>query len=184
MPPIRTASSSGLASRANTTLSSPSSWSASHPIPSHTGTPTRTAKTDARQRIQGYPSCSSRRALRVPPAEGLVQRVRTAHVDRPGKLWSLRLMAEQIASVAYAFYLRTVGSSGTEANRFAREYGALSARSVRRAVCGCPGCLEAGSAVLALAVRAGHACASRCRVASRAYRGRHSSGCVCGAAIR
>jgi hypothetical protein len=61
--------------------------------------------------------------LRVPPAEGLAERVRTAYFDRPGNRWSLRLSAEQIESVAYAFYLRSMGGSVTEANRFAREYG-------------------------------------------------------------
>ncbi|MGV9567998.1 DUF6417 family protein [Streptomyces sp. NPDC003480] len=30
---------------------------------------------------------------------------------------------EQIASVAYAFYLRSMGASLAEANRFARQYG-------------------------------------------------------------
>jgi hypothetical protein len=61
--------------------------------------------------------------LRVPPAEGLAQRVHTAHFDRPGNRWVLRLTAEQMESVAYAFYLRAMGGSVTEANRFARAYG-------------------------------------------------------------
>ncbi|MEU4932551.1 DUF6417 family protein [Streptomyces yokosukanensis] len=38
-------------------------------------------------------------------------------------LWSLRLGAGQVESVAYAFYLRSMGGCATEANRFAREYG-------------------------------------------------------------
>ncbi|MFF7358547.1 MULTISPECIES: DUF6417 family protein [Streptomyces] len=42
-----------------------------------------------------------------------------------GNLWVLYLNEEQIASVAYAFYLRSVGGSGAEANRFGREYGVV-----------------------------------------------------------
>ncbi|WP_067118579.1 DUF6417 family protein [Streptomyces yokosukanensis] len=61
--------------------------------------------------------------LRVPPADGLADRVCTAHFDRAGNRWSLCLDAEQIQSVAYALYLRSMGGSITEANRFAREYG-------------------------------------------------------------
>lgn len=61
--------------------------------------------------------------LRVPPAEGLAERVRTAYFDWPGNRWSLRLNAEQIESVAYAFYLRSMGGSVTEAIRFGRAYG-------------------------------------------------------------
>ncbi|MFI0813901.1 DUF6417 family protein [Streptomyces echinatus] len=44
-------------------------------------------------------------------------------VSRPGNRWSLRLNAEQTESVAYAFYLRSMGGSVTEANRFGRAYG-------------------------------------------------------------
>jgi hypothetical protein len=61
--------------------------------------------------------------LQVLPAEGLAERVRTAHLDRPGSRWSLGLDAGQIESVAYAFYLRSMGGSVAEANRFARESG-------------------------------------------------------------
>ncbi|MGW1169118.1 DUF6417 family protein [Streptomyces sp. NPDC002550] len=59
--------------------------------------------------------------LRVPPAEGLAQKVRTAR--QLGRHWRLFLNAAQIESVAYAFYLRSLSGSATEANRFAREYG-------------------------------------------------------------
>ncbi|MGW4562137.1 hypothetical protein ACWEN3_06895 [Streptomyces sp. NPDC004561] len=48
----------------------------------------------------------------MPPAEGLAERVRTARLL--GSLWALYLNEEQIASVAYAFYLRAVGGSVTE----------------------------------------------------------------------
>ncbi|MFD8393941.1 DUF6417 family protein [Streptomyces sp. NPDC059680] len=58
---------------------------------------------------------------RVPPADGLDEKVRTAL--QPGNRWVLYLNEEQIASVAYAFYLYSVGGSVAEANRFAREYG-------------------------------------------------------------
>jgi hypothetical protein len=61
--------------------------------------------------------------LRVPPAEGLAERVRTACFDRAGNRWPLCLNSEHIESVAYAFHLRSMGGSVTEANRFAREYG-------------------------------------------------------------
>ncbi|MER6032191.1 DUF6417 family protein [Streptomyces sp. NPDC001851] len=59
--------------------------------------------------------------LHVPPAAGLADKVRTAR--QLGSLWALYLNEEQIASVAYAFYLRSMGGSVTEANRFARQYG-------------------------------------------------------------
>ncbi|MER6565126.1 DUF6417 family protein [Streptomyces sp. NPDC001093] len=42
-----------------------------------------------------------------------------------GNCWSLYLTSEQIESVAYAFYLRFMGGSAAEANRFAREYGVV-----------------------------------------------------------
>ncbi|MGW7824456.1 DUF6417 family protein [Streptomyces puniciscabiei] len=59
--------------------------------------------------------------LCVPPADGLEEKVRTAR--QLGNVWVLYLNEEQVASVAYAFYLRSMGGSVTEANRFAREYG-------------------------------------------------------------
>ncbi|MFF7357367.1 DUF6417 family protein [Streptomyces filipinensis] len=59
--------------------------------------------------------------LRRPAADGLAERVRTAR--QLGNRWLLRLNEEQIESVAYAFYLRSMGGCATEANRFAREYG-------------------------------------------------------------
>ncbi|MFF9229282.1 DUF6417 family protein [Streptomyces sp. NPDC014820] len=61
--------------------------------------------------------------LRVPPADGLVERVRTAYFDRPNNRWRMALTAEQIETVAYAFYLRALSGSVAEANRFARDYG-------------------------------------------------------------
>ncbi|MGW5433182.1 DUF6417 family protein [Streptomyces sp. NPDC004059] len=59
--------------------------------------------------------------LRVRPADGLEEKVRTAR--QLGTLWVLHLNDDQIESVAYAFYLRSVGGSAAEANRFGREYG-------------------------------------------------------------
>ncbi|WP_146075309.1 DUF6417 family protein [Streptomyces sp. Ru71] len=59
--------------------------------------------------------------MRVPPAEGLAQRVRAAR--QLGNRWSLWLTEEQVESVAYVFYLRSMGGSVAEANRFVREYG-------------------------------------------------------------
>ncbi|MGW7821809.1 DUF6417 family protein [Streptomyces puniciscabiei] len=61
--------------------------------------------------------------LCVPPADGLEEKVRTAR--QLGSRWVLYLNEEQVASVAYAFYLRSVGGSGAEANRFGREYGVV-----------------------------------------------------------
>ncbi|MGV9902406.1 DUF6417 family protein [Streptomyces sp. NPDC003388] len=60
--------------------------------------------------------------LRAPPADGLVERG-CAYFDRPGNRWLLRLNAEQIESVAYAFYLRSMGGSVTEPNPCGRPYG-------------------------------------------------------------
>jgi hypothetical protein len=57
----------------------------------------------------------------VPPAEGVAERVRTAR--QLGNRWVLYLDEEQIESVAYTLYLRSVGGSIAEANRFTREYG-------------------------------------------------------------
>jgi hypothetical protein len=59
--------------------------------------------------------------LHLPPAEGLAERVHTAR--QLGNRWVLYLDEEQIESVAYALYLRSVGGSVAEANRFARQYG-------------------------------------------------------------
>lgn len=61
--------------------------------------------------------------LRVPPADGLAERVRNAYFDRPNNRWRLALTAPQMETVAYAFYLRAITGSVAEANRFAREYG-------------------------------------------------------------
>ncbi|MFI6359293.1 DUF6417 family protein [Streptomyces sp. NPDC050743] len=80
----------------------------------------RPAEMDA---LRVYMSVEAR--LRVPQAEGLAERVRTACFDRPGNRWQLCLTAEQIESVAYAFYLRSMGGSVAEANRFGREYGVV-----------------------------------------------------------
>ncbi len=61
--------------------------------------------------------------LRVPPADGLAEQVRTASCDHGIKRWRLYLTEEQIASVAYGFWLHRMTGSAAEANRFAREYG-------------------------------------------------------------
>ncbi|MBW8798170.1 MAG: hypothetical protein JF597_32665 [Streptomyces sp.] len=59
--------------------------------------------------------------LHVPPAAGLADRPRAAR--QLGSLWVLYLTAEQITSLARAFYLRAMGGSAAEPNRFARRYG-------------------------------------------------------------
>ncbi|MFF7928976.1 DUF6417 family protein [Streptomyces mirabilis] len=61
--------------------------------------------------------------LRVPPAEGLAEQVRSASCDHGIKRWRLHLTAEQIASAAYGLWLHRMTGSAAEANRFAREYG-------------------------------------------------------------
>ncbi|MEU3844111.1 DUF6417 family protein [Streptomyces sp. NPDC028635] len=61
--------------------------------------------------------------LRVPPADGLIERVHTAYFDRPGNRWRMTLTRAQTDSVAYAFYLRALTGSVVGANWFAREYG-------------------------------------------------------------
>ncbi|MFE3268041.1 DUF6417 family protein [Streptomyces sp. NPDC059215] len=61
--------------------------------------------------------------LRIAPADGLVERVRTASCDHGIKRWRLYLTEEQIASVAYGFWLHRMTGSAAEANRFFREYG-------------------------------------------------------------
>ncbi|MFC9932435.1 DUF6417 family protein [Streptomyces sp. NPDC127190] len=80
----------------------------------------RPAEMDA---LRVYLSSGAR--LRVPPAAGLAERVRTACFDRAGNRWSLCLDEEQVKSVAYAFYLRSMCGSTAEANRFARQYGVV-----------------------------------------------------------
>ncbi|MEU5445443.1 DUF6417 family protein [Streptomyces griseofuscus] len=63
--------------------------------------------------------------LRVPPAAGLAERVRTAYSDRAKSRWITCLTEEQATSAAYAFFLHSVHGSVAEANRFAREYGTV-----------------------------------------------------------
>ncbi|MFD1277231.1 DUF6417 family protein [Streptomyces kaempferi] len=62
--------------------------------------------------------------LRIPPADGLAEQVRTASCDHGIKRWRLHLTEEQIASVAYGFWLHRMTGSAAEANRFCREYDA------------------------------------------------------------
>ncbi|MFG3590733.1 DUF6417 family protein [Streptomyces sp. NPDC047990] len=62
--------------------------------------------------------------LRISPAAGLAEQVRTASCDHGIKRWRLYLTEEQIASVAYGFWLHRMTGSAAEANRFSREYGA------------------------------------------------------------
>ncbi|WP_240364011.1 DUF6417 family protein [Streptomyces sp. RLB3-6] len=67
--------------------------------------------------------------LRVPPAEGLAEQVRTASCDHGIKRWQLHLTQEQMKSVAYGFWLHRMTGSAAEANRFAREYGVVHSHS-------------------------------------------------------
>ncbi|MET8168898.1 DUF6417 family protein [Streptomyces sp. NPDC005329] len=61
--------------------------------------------------------------LRVPPADGLAERVRIAQRETAVNRHVLYLSQEQMESVAYAFWLHRMSGSALEANRFAREYG-------------------------------------------------------------
>ncbi|MFI5877086.1 DUF6417 family protein [Streptomyces sp. NPDC051445] len=61
--------------------------------------------------------------LRVPPADGLAERVRTARRDAAANRHVLYLSAEQMECVAYAFWLHRMSRSALEANRFTRDYG-------------------------------------------------------------
>ncbi|MFD9396163.1 DUF6417 family protein [Streptomyces sp. NPDC060000] len=61
--------------------------------------------------------------LRVPLADGLAERVRNARRDTAVNRHVLYLSSEQMASVAYAFWLHKMSGSALEANRFARDYG-------------------------------------------------------------
>ncbi|WP_206313050.1 DUF6417 family protein [Streptomyces sp. JB150] len=61
--------------------------------------------------------------LHHPPAKELSERVRAARFSGPDNRWRLILTPEQMASVAYAFHLRSLGGSAAEANQFGRDYG-------------------------------------------------------------
>ncbi|MER6557430.1 DUF6417 family protein [Streptomyces sp. NPDC001027] len=61
--------------------------------------------------------------LRVPPADGLAERVRDARREAAVNRHVLYLSPEQMASVAYAFWLHKMSGSALEANRFTRDYG-------------------------------------------------------------
>ncbi|MFD7056214.1 DUF6417 family protein [Streptomyces mirabilis] len=63
--------------------------------------------------------------LRVPPADGLAEQVRTASCDHGIKRWRLYLTPEQMESVAYGLWLHRMTGSAAEANRFGREYGVV-----------------------------------------------------------
>ncbi|MEH0589795.1 DUF6417 family protein [Streptomyces sp. B21-106] len=63
--------------------------------------------------------------LRVPVAQGLAERVRTAVHDRGAGRWRLMLTREQMESVAYGFWLHRLTGSAGEANRFNRDYSIL-----------------------------------------------------------
>ncbi|WP_329537355.1 DUF6417 family protein (plasmid) [Streptomyces sp. NBC_01450] len=78
--------------------------------------------------------------LRVQPAAGLAEQVRTASCDHTVKRWRLHLTEDQIKSVAYAFWLHRIAGSAAEANRFGREYGVIhQLRAEDPAVPGLPG---------------------------------------------
>ncbi|MFF4139594.1 DUF6417 family protein [Streptomyces mirabilis] len=63
--------------------------------------------------------------MRVPPAEGLPEQVRSASCDHGIERWRLHLTPEQIPSVADGLWLHRMTGSATEANRFAHEYGTV-----------------------------------------------------------
>ncbi|MFE2669260.1 DUF6417 family protein [Streptomyces mirabilis] len=63
--------------------------------------------------------------LRVPPAAGLAEQVRTASCDHGIKRWRLYLTQGQVASVAYGLWLHRMTGSAAEANCFARDCGVV-----------------------------------------------------------
>ncbi|KPI14343.1 hypothetical protein OK006_10926 [Actinobacteria bacterium OK006] len=63
--------------------------------------------------------------LRVPPADGLAEQVRSASCDHGIKRWRLYLTQEQMESVAYGLWLHRMSGSAAEANRLGREYGVV-----------------------------------------------------------
>jgi hypothetical protein len=63
--------------------------------------------------------------LRVPPAGGLAEQVRSASCDHGIKRWRLYLTQDQMESVAYGLWLHRMTGSAAEANRFGREYGVV-----------------------------------------------------------
>ncbi|MGQ4331120.1 DUF6417 family protein [Streptomyces hayashii] len=60
--------------------------------------------------------------LRLPPANGLAERVRAARREAGTSRHVLYLSPEQMESVAYGFWLHRMSGSALEANRFARDY--------------------------------------------------------------
>ncbi|WP_256917444.1 DUF6417 family protein [Streptomyces hilarionis] len=60
--------------------------------------------------------------LRVPPVDGLAERVRGARREPGTNRYVLYLSREQMESVAYGFWLHKMTGSALEANRFARDY--------------------------------------------------------------
>ncbi|MFJ2399340.1 DUF6417 family protein [Streptomyces sp. NPDC087843] len=62
--------------------------------------------------------------LKIPPAAGLAEQVRTAACDHGIKRWRMHLTEGQIASVAYGFLRHRITGFAAEANRFTREYDA------------------------------------------------------------
>ena len=60
--------------------------------------------------------------LAAAPADGFVDRVRTATFSRTDNRWRLLLTPDQITSAAYGLYLYAITCSEAEANRFARDY--------------------------------------------------------------
>ncbi|MFD7601999.1 DUF6417 family protein [Streptomyces mirabilis] len=61
--------------------------------------------------------------MRVPPAKGLAEQVRSASCDHGIEPWRLHLTPEQITSVAYGLWLHRMTGSATEATRFAASTG-------------------------------------------------------------
>lgn len=61
--------------------------------------------------------------LQRPPATGLDEAVRTARFRKETNRWLLHVTDEQMASIAYAFYLEGHWGHVTAANRFGRTYG-------------------------------------------------------------
>lgn len=73
--------------------------------------------------VQFYLGLADR--LQYPPAAGLDKAVCTARFRKEANRWLLHVTSEQIASIAYAFYLEGHWGHVTAANRFCRNYGIM-----------------------------------------------------------
>ncbi|MGW0585446.1 DUF6417 family protein [Streptomyces sp. NPDC002920] len=94
-----------------------------HTTPVHDGLKRQRAELSLSQMAALLLAVSLAGQLRERLAEGLSDQVSAARCDHLVKRWVLHLTEEQMASVAYVFWLHKMTGSALEANRFARETG-------------------------------------------------------------